>query len=77
MSQCIICGRSVVSESSLCHYHQAAYQNLKDGYTEWKRRTSLEWNSYLESLYDLETLGNWVREVIELLMSQNDSSELL
>ena len=76
MSQCIICGRLIDSESSLCHYHQAAYQNLKEGYKEWKRRTSVEWDRYLEELHDLDTLGNWVREVIDLLMSQDDSSKL-
>jgi hypothetical protein len=72
-----MCGRPVVPESTLCHYHQAAHLNLKEGYIEWKRRTSVEWDDYLEVLYNLETLGNWVREVIDFLMSQNDSSELL
>ena len=76
MNNCVICGRETDSKSSLCQYHELAHNKLKDGFIEWKRRTSVDWSSYLERLYELDSLGIWIREVIELLMSQDGSLEL-
>lgn len=76
MNNCVICGRETNSEDSFCQYHKTAHDNLRESFSEWKRRTSVDWNSYMKRLYELESLGLWVREVIEFLMSQDDSLEL-
>ncbi len=77
MSQCIICGRNTNDETFLCVYHKTALQNLKDGYTEWKNRASVDWEDYIESIYNLDSLGIWVREIIDLLKSEDVPSGLL
>ncbi len=77
MSHCMICGRYLGEDSSLCQYHSNAYQNLKASYHEWEKRAEVDWNEYLDSLIELETLGIWVREVIELLRSEDAPSELM
>jgi hypothetical protein len=67
----------LVEDSLLCQYHSTAYQNLRESHEEWEKRAEVDWNEYLDSLVELETLGRWVREIIELLKSEDAPSELL
>lgn len=73
MRDCKICGRKSDGED-LCEYHQAALTNLKSAYEIWAEAEGhLAWEEYINQVYELEETGRWIKEIIENIMSQNDS----
>jgi hypothetical protein len=69
MTECSICGRPAVKTLDYCKYHEQAHENLKRAYKEWEKRSEIDWNIFLDQVYELNDLGQWVREVIDHLMS--------
>ncbi|MFQ5832755.1 MAG: hypothetical protein ACE5H4_08640 [Candidatus Thorarchaeota archaeon] len=76
MSECPVCGRQSDSENALCQYHNLAMENLQKEFEVWKRALDIDWESYLDYVYALESLGTWVRDVIDHIRSVDDSSEM-
>ncbi|MGY5871726.1 MAG: hypothetical protein RTV72_05750 [Candidatus Thorarchaeota archaeon] len=70
MSDCPICGRDI--EAKFCHYHQTAFNNLREKHEKWEIAAGLSWEEYLEKVGDLENTGRWISEVIEFLTLQGD-----
>jgi hypothetical protein len=75
MSECPICGRRSLEGHSLCRYHEMARDNLNDAFEAWKHAEGVSWTEYLNELLNADATGSWVREVIEYIRSQGDSSE--
>jgi len=64
--KCVICDRLRESESLYCKYHRLAYERLKSGYNEWrKRKKNITWSKYLDVVYNNKYTGKWIKEVIE------------
>ncbi|MDH4213258.1 MAG: hypothetical protein ACFFCT_07270 [Candidatus Odinarchaeota archaeon] len=71
MKECCICGRKSVDEE-FCEYHQAAHINLKSVFEIWvNANRGVTWEEYIRQVYELEETGQWVKEIIENIMSQN------
>ena len=71
MIECHICGRKSVN-GGFCEYHQAAHINLKITFEIWAKATGgVTWEEYIRLVYKLEETGQWVKEIIENIMSQN------
>ncbi len=73
MSECRICGRPV-TEGGLCRYHHLALNNLKSGYDAWTDALDISWEGYLRRLLDCSETGQWVVEVINHLLEEDESS---
>ncbi len=73
MKECRICGRNS-TEEDLCEYHSAAYAGLKSVFEKWAAVVEgLTWEKYVDSVRELENTGQWVREIIDDIRSQDDS----
>jgi len=73
LRDCQICGRKSDGKD-LCEYHQTALANLKFAYEIWAEAEGhLAWEEYINQVYELEETGRWIKEIIENIMSQNDS----
>ena len=72
---CELCGRKAAKGEKLCQYHTLALRNLREGYDRWSGALEIDWNDYLEQVYDLDSSGLWVREVIEYLKSESGPEE--
>ena len=70
MTGCPICGRNL--QEKFCVYHQTAFRNMKEMYSEWETAADLSWEEYLDRISDLEDTGRWIREVIEFITQQDD-----
>jgi hypothetical protein len=46
-----------------------AHENLREAFGVWSERMEIDWDAFLDQVYELEELGQWVREVIDHLMS--------
>ena len=69
---CIICKREIPS-GDYCKYHQQAYQNLKEKYSEWLEAFSeLTFAEYLQKLIANPDTGLWVKEVAEDLVKKGN-----
>jgi hypothetical protein len=75
MNECPICSRPSHDDETLCPYHQLALENLRDASDVWADAMDLDWNSYLDYVYAVDGVGNWVREVIAHIRSENGSLE--
>lgn len=72
MKECRICGRTSTGED-FCEYHSTAYVNLKSVFEKWVAAIEdLTWEKYLVCVRELEYTGQWVREIIDDIRSQND-----
>jgi hypothetical protein len=72
MTECRICGRDGV-ENNLCEYHHMALNNLKAGFERWKEAIAgLTWKDYIERIDNLESTGQWIREIAEDIMSRDN-----
>ena len=73
MRECRICGRNS-SEEDLCGYHSTAYTSLKSAFEKWAAAIEgLTWEKYIDSVRELENTGQWIREIIDDIRSQDDS----
>jgi hypothetical protein len=72
---CELCGRTTAEGEDLCQYHALALKNLREGYDQWSNALEIGWDEYLEQVYDLDSSGLWVREVIEYLKSESGREE--
>ncbi|MEM1982272.1 MAG: DNA topoisomerase I [Sulfolobales archaeon] len=75
--KCQICERSsyeVVDGIHLCEYHLIAYKNLKQLYGVWKRKLGIDWNEYLKKLSKIKYLGKFSKDVIDYLLTINNSN---
>jgi hypothetical protein len=70
---CIICGRGTVEDSEFCTYHSTAHENLREAFVLWQKGLEIVWEDYLDRVQDLESLGKWVREVVQYIIAENDS----
>ncbi|MGY5875097.1 MAG: hypothetical protein RTU30_05085 [Candidatus Thorarchaeota archaeon] len=73
MPDCTICGRSTAGDSEFCAYHSKAHENLKGAFVQWQKGLEISWEEYLNRVQDLESLGKWVRDIVEYIISENDS----
>jgi hypothetical protein len=64
--KCKVCRKEAVSV--YCKFHERAYENLVNGYEEWKRALNLSWREYLNKVIKNEYSGSWVKEVAEQLL---------
>ncbi|MFW9805296.1 MAG: hypothetical protein ACFFFK_01045 [Candidatus Thorarchaeota archaeon] len=74
MTFCKICDRITLKENSLCQYHQTALENVHSAYESWKSASGINWEEYIEKLYELEETGQWILDVIEQIRSGDDLS---
>ena len=73
MKECRICGRSS-AEEDLCEYHSTAYTILRSAFEKWAATMEgLTWEEYIDSVRRLENTGQWIKEVIDDIRSQDDS----
>jgi len=70
MNACPICGRD--AQDKFCTYHQTAFDNLKEMYTDWEKAAGLSWEKYIDKISEIEDTGRWVREIIEFITQEND-----
>ena len=73
MPNCPICDRNTAGESEFCAYHSKARENLKEAFVLWQKGFEVSWEEYLNRVQDLESLGKWVRDIVEHIISENDS----
>jgi hypothetical protein len=73
MNECPICGRPNDVGGRLCQYHRLAADNLQKEYDVWANAMDIDWESYLDHVYAIESIGRWVREVIEHIKSEAGS----
>ena len=69
MMGCIVCDRETQENSVYCKHHQAAYSNLEESYSQWRRALGLSWTEYLEKVEKVSGTGVWVKEVIKGILS--------
>ncbi|MDH5441822.1 MAG: hypothetical protein OEZ48_00595 [Candidatus Bathyarchaeota archaeon] len=67
--KCRICGRE--STSGFCELHEMAYDNLLEGYKDWKNALNLAWTSYLRKVMMNPNTGLWAKEVAQELVSES------
>jgi len=68
--KCKLCHREAVEEG-LCEYHLLALKNLKEAYPRWKEAYGgMKWEEYLKRLLELEETGEWVKDVVRMLLDQ-------
>ncbi|MBN2228953.1 MAG: hypothetical protein JW779_05105 [Candidatus Thorarchaeota archaeon] len=74
MSECPICRRDRTGDDGVfCSYHNEAYGNLKHNFERWNQAFGgITWEEYLEKIDYLENTGQWVKEVIEYIMSEGN-----
>ncbi|MGY5854358.1 MAG: hypothetical protein RTU92_12395 [Candidatus Thorarchaeota archaeon] len=73
MPDCMICGRDTLEDSEFCAYHSKAQENLREAFVLWQKGLEISWDDYLNRVQNLESLGKWVRDVVEYIISENDS----
>ncbi|OYT37668.1 MAG: DNA topoisomerase I [Desulfurococcales archaeon ex4484_58] len=67
-NKCRLCSREEW-KNNLCIYHYRAYEELKNKYSEWRKREGISWEEYLKNLKKLRSTGRWVKEVVEQIDS--------
>ena len=67
--KCRICGKE--STSGFCELHEMAYDNLLEGYKDWKKALNLAWTSYLRKVMMNPNTGLWAKEVAQELVSES------
>ena len=67
--ECRICGKESIS--GFCELHEMAYDNLLEGYKDWKKALNLAWTSYLRKVMMNPNTGLWAKEVAQELVSES------
>ncbi len=72
-NKCTLCWRSASQTLNgiikLCDIHMKAYLNLINAYKEWKKQLNLNFSDYINKLRRLSSVGNMVKEVIDLIIN--------
>lgn len=74
--KCLICEKERVHNSALCKYHELAKRELESNYKAWKEAYGkISWREYLEKVRNNEETGNWVKDLIDKVIYNNDKKE--
>jgi len=68
--KCKICGEEL-KNGSFCRLHAKAYQNLLERFEGWKKALDISWEEYLREIRLSSFSGLKVKEVAEILLSEN------
>ena len=68
-SKCRICERGRDGQSEFCARHKGAIDNLKTAYDIWKNALGIDWKTYLIEVSRNQETGEWVREVIQHMLT--------
>jgi len=71
--KCKICERK--AESEFCKFHKISFENLVKKFEEWKKSMDISWLEYLRMLQNNPYTGVWVKEVIQYLLSKNQTGQ--
>ena len=71
--KCKICERK--AESEFCKFHKISFENLVKKFEEWKKSMDISWPEYLKMLQNNPYTGVWVKEVIQYLLSKNQTGQ--
>lgn len=71
--KCKICERE--AKSDFCKFHKMAFENLTKKFEEWKKSMDITWSEYLDTLQKNPHTGVWVKEVIQYLLSKNQTEK--
>ena len=72
--RCPLCSRKAL-KMGYCEIHSQAHENLKAAYQIWLRafNEKLEFEEYLNAIYNLRETGEAVKEIIEEINSKEKS----
>ncbi|HDO41543.1 MAG TPA: hypothetical protein ENH03_01395 [Candidatus Bathyarchaeota archaeon] len=71
--KCKICERK--AESEFCKFHKISFENLVKKFEEWRKSMDISWLEYLRMLQNNPYTGVWVKEVIQYLLSKNQTGQ--
>ncbi|MCD6469619.1 hypothetical protein J7L29_02325 [Candidatus Bathyarchaeota archaeon] len=71
--KCKICERK--AESEFCKFHKISFENLVKKFEEWRKSMDISWPEYLRMLQNNPYTGVWVKEVIQYLLSKNQTGQ--
>ena len=71
--KCKICERK--AESEFCKFHKISFENLVKKFEEWRKSMDVSWLEYLRMLQNNPYTGVWVKEVIQYLLSKNQTGQ--
>ena len=71
--KCKICKRK--AESEFCKFHKISFENLVKKFEEWRKSMDISWLEYLRMLQNNPYTGVWVKEVIQYLLSKNQTGQ--
>ena len=71
--RCSICEKERIETSEYCIYHNKAKRYLKENYKKWSEAysTNLTWDQYLDKLSKLESVGIWIKQVIDIELKKS------
>ena len=62
---CKICHRTRIEGSVYCERHTIAYDNLEDGFKQWRYALGYQWLEYLEKIIKISKTGLYAKEIIK------------
>ena len=70
--KCKVCSREAQTHpsSEYCELHEKAYHNIRLKFEGWKKGLGIEWKQYLTEIAKNPFTGEWVKEVVENLLSK-------
>ncbi|MEM1603854.1 MAG: DNA topoisomerase I [Zestosphaera sp.] len=72
-SVCVLCqrlGEFAYDGLRLCRFHGRAYEELKNAYKLWSRKTKISFIEFLNKVLTLRSSGRYVKEVAEFLLTK-------
>ena len=73
--KCPVCWRERIDKMEYCQYHQAALNNIKSTFDDWKKAMGkLSLNEYLKLLSETPGAGEWVQNVAEHMLNAGKKS---
>jgi chemotaxis regulatin CheY-phosphate phosphatase CheZ len=69
---CKICGQET-SKGNFCSRHLKAHKCLVDRFDAWEKALKISWKGYLSQIVENSSAGDWVKEVAEYLIENEDT----
>jgi hypothetical protein len=67
----LLCTRNTAADGLYCILHEAASNNLQDGFERWKIAIGgISWERYLETILNLKETGEFSKEVAKSLLDK-------
>jgi len=73
--KCKTCHREA-GERDFCLLHMKAYENIVKKYDLWRKALKISWKEYLSKIEQNSLTGEWAREVVNYLVSNEGTSRV-